>query len=100
MSNIKSTINYLTNKYLINGFLVKVPFLGDKIKAYKELVQIARGCGFKPGHFYSPIPSREEVRNNADRIFSNTDVLDIELNVDKQFQLLETFMAKIGRAHV
>ena len=93
MSNRKSTINYLTNKYLINGFLVKVPFLGDKIKAYKELVQIARGCGFKPGHFYSPIPSREEVRNNADRIFSKAEVLDIELNIDKQFQLLETFTA-------
>lgn len=93
MSNIKSTINYLTNKYLINGFLVKVPFLGDKIKAYQELVQIARGCGFKPGHFYSPVPSREEVMNNADRIFSNAEVLDIELNIDKQFQLLETFTA-------
>lgn len=93
MTNIKSTINYLTNKYLINGFLVKVPFLGGKIKAYKELLQIARGCGFKPGHFYSPIPSREEVRDNADRIFSNTGVLDIELNLDKQFQLLQTFIA-------
>jgi hypothetical protein len=91
MSNIKSTINYLANKYLIKGFLAKIPFLGGKIKAYEDLVQVSRACGFKPGHFYSPIPSREEVRRNADRIFSSTDVLDIDLNIDKQFQLLEAF---------
>jgi len=94
MSNIKSTIHYLANKYLIQGFLVKMPFLGDKIKAYEDLVQVSRACGFKPGHFYSPIPSREEVRNSADRIFTSTDVLDIDLNIDKQFQLLKTFKPK------
>ena len=91
MSNIRSTIHYLANKYLIQGFLVKMPFLGAKIKAYEDLVQVSRACGFKPGHFYSPIPSREEVRNSSDRIFSSTDVLDIDLNIDKQLQLLETF---------
>lgn len=91
MSSMKSTVQYLANKYLINGFLGKMPVLGKRIKAYQDLVQVSRACGFKPGHFYSPIPSREEVRDSADRIFSNTDVLDIDLNVDKQFQLLETF---------
>jgi len=70
-----------------------MPWLGDKITAYEDLVQVSRDCGFKPGHFYSPIPSREEVRNSADRIFSSTDVLDIDLNIDKQFQFLETFKA-------
>ena len=94
MSNIKSTIHYLVNKYLINGFLVKIPILGGKIKAYQELVQVSRACGFKPGHFYSPIPSREEVKDSADRIFSSTDVLDVDLNIDKQFTLLETFKTK------
>jgi len=89
---MKSTIHYLANKYLINGFLGKMPFLGKRIKAYQDLVQVSRACGFKPGHFYSPIPSRAEVRSSADRIFSNAGgVLDIDLNVDKQFQLLETF---------
>jgi len=92
MSNIKSSINYLANKYLINGLLVKVPFLGDRIKAYKDLVQVSRDCGgYKPGHFYSPIPSREELKSRADTIFTNTDTLDIDLNIDKQFQFLETF---------
>ena len=92
MSNIKSTIHYLANKYLIKGFLAKMPFLGDKIKAYEDLVQVSRDCGgYKPGHFYSPIPSREEVKSSADRIFSSKDLLDIDLKIDKQFQLLETF---------
>jgi hypothetical protein len=91
MSNIKSTIHYLTNKYLIKGVLQKLPFLGGKIREYEDLQQVSRACGFKPGHFYSPIPSREEVKRNADRIFSSEDVLDIDLNMDKQFQLLEAF---------
>lgn len=94
MSNIKSTVNYLANKYLLQGFLVKMPFLGVKIKAYEDLLQVSRDCGFKPGHFYSPVPSREEVRNNADRIFSSTEVLDIDLNIDEQFKLLETFKTR------
>lgn len=91
MSNMKSTIQYLANKYLVNGFLVKMPFLGDRIKAYEELVQDSRACGYKPGHFYSPIPSREEIKSRADTIFSNTDIRDIDLNIDKQFELLDTF---------
>jgi predicted O-methyltransferase YrrM len=68
-----------------------MPFLGDRIKAYEDLVLDSRACGYKPGHFYSPIPSREEIKSRADTIFSNTELLDINLNVDKQFQLLETF---------
>ena len=91
MANIKSNINYLTDKYLIKGVLEKLPFLGDRIEEYKDLVQVSRACGYKPGHFYSPIPSREEVRDSADRIFSASEVLDIDTNIDKQFQLLEKF---------
>lgn len=86
-----SNINYLTDKYLVKGFLEKLPFLGNRIRKYRDLLEISRSCGYKPGHFYSPIPSREEVRESADRIFSDSGVLDVELNIDKQFQLLETF---------
>ena len=93
---MKSTIQYLANKYLVNGFLVKIPFLGNRIRAYEDLVQDSRACGYKPGHFYSPIPSREEIKSNADTIFSNTDIRDIDLNIDKQFQLLETFITALS----
>jgi predicted O-methyltransferase YrrM len=91
VSNIKSTIDYLANKYLIQGFLVKTPFLGEKIRAYQDLVRDSRACGYKPGHFYSPIPSRDEIRSRADTIFADTELLDVNLNLDAQFQLLETF---------
>ena len=93
---MKSTFQYLANKYLVNGLLVKMPFLGDRIRAYEELVQDSRACGYKPGHFYSPIPSREEIKSNADSVFSNTDIRDIDLNIEKQFQLLETFKAALS----
>ncbi len=94
MSNLKSTIDYLADKYLVKGFLSKIPFLGDRIKAHEELVQISRACGgYKPGHFYSPVPSREEIKADADRIFSDADVLDVDLNIDRQFQLVQTFKA-------
>lgn len=91
MSNTKSTINYLANKYLVKGILMKIPLLGNWIRTYEDLKEISRACGYRPGHFYSPVPSREEIKSSADRIFSSTDVLDIDLNIDKQFQLLETF---------
>ena len=93
MSNLKSTIDYLADKYLVKGFLSKIPFLGTRIKAYEELEQLSRACGYKPGHFYSPVPSREEIRADADRIFSDADVLDIDLNIGRQFQLVQTFKA-------
>jgi len=96
MSNMKLTVNYLLYKYLVKGVLHKVPFLGKKIKDYEELKQIARDCGYRPGHFYSPIPSRDEVKNKADIIFKDRGLLDIELNVEEQFDLLKTFKNRRG----
>ena len=94
MSSMSSSISYLLNKYLIKGILHKVPFLGKKIKDYEELRQIAKACGVKPGHFYSPIPSRVEVKNRADEIFKDKGLIDIELNTEEQFRLLETFKGR------
>lgn len=96
MSSIKSTTNYLLNKYLVKGILYHVPFLGKKIRNYEELKQIARDCGYKPGHFYSPIPSRDEVNDRADIIFKDRGLLDIDLNAEEQFKLLKHF--KIRRS--
>lgn len=78
-------MHYLASKYIMKAVLFKVPFLGGWIKVYEDLVQVSRVCGFKPGHFYRPIPSREEVRINAKRVISSTDALDIDLKIDKQF---------------
>lgn len=46
-----------------------------------------------PGHFYSPIPSLEEVRQRAAQIFldTTTHVDAVDLNIELQSQLLDEF---------
>jgi predicted O-methyltransferase YrrM len=45
---------------------------------------------YPPGHFYSPIPSRKEVADDAARIFdSNDPLLGIDLRKSAQSELLE-----------
>jgi predicted O-methyltransferase YrrM len=57
----------------------------------KRYDQILYNAGFKPGHYYSPIPNLEDVKNNADTIFSVRNVEEINLNEENQFKLLEEF---------
>jgi len=47
-----------------------------------------------PGHFYSPIPSMEEIKNDETKIFStdNRELGGIDLHEQEQFGLLETFV--------
>jgi predicted O-methyltransferase YrrM len=47
-----------------------------------------------PGHFYSPIPDREEIRQREDIIFERhpSEIPGICLNTDEQLRLLEEFM--------
>ena len=89
MSNLQSTIYYLTKKYFITGMLGRLPLVGGWIRSLFELKEIAQACGYRPGHFYSPIPCREDVKERAEEIFSDTGMLDIDLNLDKQFHLLQ-----------
>ncbi|QIR39711.1 class I SAM-dependent methyltransferase [Tolypothrix sp. PCC 7910] len=46
--------------------------------------------GWPPGHFYSPIPSIEEVKARAEKIFADIprEILGINLNEEKQIALL------------
>lgn len=48
---------------------------------------------FPPGHFYSPIPSIEEVKRNEKDIFDafTNEIPGIDLNVGEQLELLRTF---------
>ena len=44
---------------------------------------------YKPGHYYSPIPDLEEVREDADQIFSGSlNEKAIDLSIEGQKQLL------------
>jgi hypothetical protein len=46
---------------------------------------------FPPGHFYSPIPSLEEIQQDAERIFDNNqkEIIGIDFNEAEQLQLLD-----------
>ena len=45
-----------------------------------ELIEFKRKQGFVPaGHFYSPIPSFDEIKNEEQRIFENSLCICIEI---------------------
>ena len=45
--------------------------------------------GYEPGYFYSPIPDLNEIRMEADKIFIDKDLQEIDLNTENQIKLLE-----------
>jgi predicted O-methyltransferase YrrM len=48
-----------------------------------------------PGHFYSPIPSLDEIRKDESRIFGSVprNIAGVDLHEDEQLRLLETLAA-------
>jgi hypothetical protein len=67
----------------------------DSLPYIRGLREWTDGAGrYMPGHFYSPIPSREEVADVVDRIRNTPaprEFPGIRLNADKQFELLKAF---------
>jgi len=59
--------------------------IAERDRLARELNQI------NPGHYFSPIPSLDDVRRNAARLFSRSlrALPGVDLNVDGQFKLLE-----------
>jgi predicted O-methyltransferase YrrM len=78
-------------KRIIKTALLEVPFVNTRIKNYDGMRQIINDCGFEPGHFYSTIPDLAEVRDNSSTIFGKKKVNEVDLNTEKQINLLETF---------
>jgi hypothetical protein len=63
-------------------------------KIISERDELRLKCGYvPPGHFYSPIPSWEEIRRDEAKIFKNTlrNIPGIELHEAEQLKLLEEF---------
>jgi len=75
-------------KKIVKNLLYKIPpvkHLQEELKKYKT---------YHPsGHFYSPIPDKDFVKNNAARIFdrSKKELPGIDLREKEQFQLLKSF---------
>jgi hypothetical protein len=66
--------------------------LGDVPRERKRLLARLREFerGFPPGHFYSPIPSLEEVRRRQDELFAVPDAIPaVDLRLEEQLRLLE-----------
>ena len=78
----------------------KLPILHKSIselnKLRLELVALKKNRGFvPPGHFYSPIPSLDEIRRDESQIFGSVprNILGLELYESEQLDLLEQFVA-------
>ena len=66
----------------------------ERDQLHGELADIKRYLKFVPlGHYYSPLPNLDEVRENAERIFGEvpTDIPEISLNKQQQLALLKEF---------
>ncbi len=64
-----------------------------------ELDKLTEIQGFvPPGHFYSPVPCLDDIRNDEDRIFGEAPrrLAGIEINDEAQLRLLREFVAYYG----
>lgn len=93
MKSFRSDLQYLLNRYMVDGLLGHTPLLGRLIRNQKKYRRAYGACGYEPGHFYSPIPSLGEIQANAKQIFGQSEVLGVDLNLPAQLARLETFKA-------
>lgn len=68
---------------LVRGVVEERDALREEVRRYS--------MGWPPGHFYSPLPSIEEVNRDEERIFAPppSDLAGIDLNASAQLHLLE-----------
>jgi len=78
---------------LLKSAIKKLPIIHDWVaerdKLASELVTLKRFA--PPGHFFSPIPSLDEVRRDEARIFESVprDIIGVELHESEQLTLLD-----------
>lgn len=78
---------------MLSSLARKLPGISEIIK---ERDALRRGSGFvPPGHFYSPIPSFDEVERESARLFGHVPrtIPGIDLREDEQLALLESFVS-------
>jgi hypothetical protein len=90
----------LTIRTIIKAAVKKLPVLNtlvsERDKLYAGLVALKRDAGFVlPGHFYSPIPSLDEIRRDESRIFGSVsrNIDGLDLHEEEQLKLLNEFVA-------
>jgi hypothetical protein len=73
----------------------KQKFAAEREMWKSRLKELERDCGFvPPGHFYSPIPSLEEVSKDDEAIFGAMPrgIPGVDLREEEQLQLLHTLL--------
>ena len=97
MSSITNTL-----KKSAKQILSALPFVKSKFEHYREtsdqlaetrnkLNKVLFISGFEPGHFYSPIPDLNEVKEYEQVIWGERNLPGIDMNTAFQLQLLEEF---------
>lgn len=80
---------------LVRKMVASIPYI-RKLKTESETLksELKKMSMWKPpGHFYSPIPSIDDIKRDADRIFSDeiSDLKGIDINESGQLDTLTTF---------
>jgi len=81
-------------KHVIKALLYRVPFikrLNEQIKRLNE--QVRKQGPFQAGHYYSPIPSEDDVLTHVKSRKFNSELLGIELNEQSQRELLNEYFS-------
>ncbi len=78
-------------KNIVKSIIKKIPSIKRLFDDREELLGYKKFV--KPGHFYSPIPSIEEIKENEDRVFGDIPrkISGVELNEDDQLSLFRKF---------
>jgi hypothetical protein len=82
-------------KVRLRQLVKKVPLVGKPYVQRDELKSVVDQLWEPPGHFYSPIPSIEEVKRNEKRVFDATsrELDGVDLNEAGQLALFEQLAA-------
>lgn len=70
--------------------------VSERDKLHSELVALKKNQRFvPPGHFYSPIPSLDEIKRDESKIFGSVprNIIGLELHEAAQLKLLDKFVA-------
>jgi predicted O-methyltransferase YrrM len=75
-------------KSILKKILRKIPYIKFLEKEYQNSLLLSEELGHAPGHFYSTIPSVDDIHKNNLRNYETLTIKDIELNLEKQSTLL------------
>lgn len=79
-------------KQIIKGLVKRIPPLKRLVQERDEARELLNKLSVPPGHFYSPFPSIDEVKENEESIFLVPRELPaVDLNGEEQMQVFDVF---------